>query len=337
MALTGKFNLNDIMKSKSNKEIEVNTKEYKSIRLSPYDVVPSQSNFYSQENIEELADTFLIAGQQQPTVLGRVNGEFKILSGHRRNLANIFNIERGYKKYEEVEYLYKDMTESFFELSLIIGNAFTRKLTPYEETEQVVRLKKALVRARDEDGLEISGKLRNVISDLLDTSSTQVARMEAINNNLTEEAKEEFKKGNLGMTSAYETSRLPEEEQRKIADKASKGEEVKPKDIATMMTEKKKENNFKKVSETDTKTNEKEVAVDVTTGEIVEQKVPSYLNRKMINFIKELNTEEFAKFLCDRCTGLGGGNGCAGLCDLALECKGTNKHEVCKRWLNQQI
>ncbi len=332
MALTGKFNLNDIMKSKSNKEIEVNTKEYKSIRLSPHDVVPSQSNFYSQENIEELADTFLIAGQQQPTVLGRVNGEFKILSGHRRNLANIFNIERGYKQYQAVEYLYKDMTESFF-----VGNAFTRKLTPYEETEQVARLKKALVRARDEDGLEISGKLRNVISDLLDTSSTQVARMEAINNNLTEEAKEEFKKGNLGMTSAYETSRLPEEEQRKIADKASKGEEVKPKDIATMMTEKKKENNFKKVSETDTKTNEKEVVVDVTTGEIVEQKVPSYLNRKMINFIKELNTEEFAKFLCDRCTGLGGGNGCAGLCDLALECKGTNKHEVCKRWLNQQI
>ncbi len=337
MALTGKFNLNDIMKSKSNKEIEVNTKEYKSVRLSPYDVVPSQSNFYSQENIEELADTFLIAGQQQPTVLGRVNGKFKILSGHRRNLANIFNIERGYKQYEAVEYLYKDMTESFFELSLIIGNAFTRKLTPYEETEQVARLKKALVRARDEDGLEISGKLRNVISDLLDTSSTQVARMEAINNNLTEEAKEEFKKGNLGMTSAYETSRLPEDEQRKIADKASKGEEVKPKDIATMMTEKKKENNLKKVSETDTETNEEIATINLVTGEIVEQVVPSYFNKRMIDFIKGLNIDEYATFLCDRCIGLGGGNGCAGLCDLALECKGTNKHEVCKRWLNQQI
>ncbi|MBY6915463.1 ParB/RepB/Spo0J family partition protein [Clostridium botulinum] len=337
MALTGKFNLNDIMKSKSNKEIEVNTKEYKSVRLSPYDVVPSQSNFYSQENIEELADTFLIAGQQQPTVLGRVNGKFKILSGHRRNLANIFNIERGYKQYEAVEYLYKDMTESFFELSLIIGNAFTRKLTPYEETEQVARLKKALVRARDEDGLEISGKLRNVISDLLDTSSTQVARMEAINNNLTEEAKEEFKKGNLGMTSAYETSRLPEDEQRKIADKASKGEEVKPKDIATMMTEKKKENNLKKVSETDTETNEEIATINLVTGEIVEQVVPSYLNGKMIDFIKQLNIDEYARFFCDRCTGVGGGNGCAGLCDLALECKGINKYEVCKRWLNQQI
>ncbi|NFO41989.1 chromosome partitioning protein ParB, partial [Clostridium botulinum] len=155
----------------------------------------------------------------------------------------------------------------------------------------------------------------------------QVARMESIAKNLTEEIKEQFKNGDLGITGAYEASKLPEEEQHEIAKKISCGETVKSKDIKD-----------KNVSISDTETNEKEVvAVDVKTGEIVEQVVPSYLNKKMFDFIKGFNIDEYATFLCDRCIGLGGGNGCAGLCDLALECKGTNKHAVCKRWLNQQI
>ncbi len=336
MAITGKFTLNDIMKTKTTKSEGFNAGDYKRIKLSPYDVVPSNSNFYSQENIEELADTFLVVGQQQPTVLGKVNGEFRILSGHRRNRANIFNIERGYKEYERVEYLYKDMTEAFFELSLIIGNAFTRKLTPYEEAEQVRRLKDALIKARDEDGLEIKGKLRNIIAEMLNTSSTQIARMEAINNNLVEEAKEQFKEGNLSTTSAYEASKLPEEEQKEIANKVSKGEDIKAKEITEMVLKKKA--NKDTVSESDTKENNI-VTVNTETGEIVEHIVPEYLapRKKVIEKIKEKNTEELALFFCEKCTSLGGGGGCAGLCDLAIECKGINKHEICVRWLNQQI
>ena len=115
-----KFGFADIMNAKSRAAGIGNISEYTEIWLSPYDVKPSESNFYSQENIEELADSFLTVGQQQPTVLGRVNGEFKIVSGHRRNLANIMNIERGHEEYKKVRYLYKDMTGAMFELSLLI-------------------------------------------------------------------------------------------------------------------------------------------------------------------------------------------------------------------------
>ncbi|EHI98018.1 ParB protein [Clostridium sp. DL-VIII] len=335
------FNMMSLVNSKSKGIKEINTEDYKRIKLDPRNVIPSQSNFYSQDNIEELADTFLLVGQQQPTVLGRVNNEFRIISGHRRNLANILNIERGHKEYEEVEYLYKDMTEAFFELSLIIGNAFTRKLSPFEETEQVIRLKKALIRARDEDGLEIKGKLRNVVAELMNTSRTQVARMEAINNNLTEEAKEQFKEGNLGITVAYETSKLPEEEQKEIAKKVANGEEIKSKDIVTVVQETRKET----VSVSDTKANEENDinlvvidndVVDKDTGEIVEQIVPEYLSKSVIDRIKEMTTSEMADFLCEKCTGIGGGNGCSGLCDFALSCKYTNRREVCLQWLNSK-
>ena len=127
------------------------------------------------------------------------------------------------------------------ELSLIVGNAFNRRLTPYEETEQAARLKAALIRARDEDGLEITGKLRDVVADILQTSRTKVARMDKINNSLEPEAREQFKAGKLGKSAAYETAKLPEEEQRQIAAQAAAGKAVKHKEVAEKVAEKKAE------------------------------------------------------------------------------------------------
>lgn len=234
-----KFGINDILNAKSRTAGAGTVSEYTEIWLSPYEVKPSESNFYSQENIEELADSFLAVGQQQPTVLGRVNGEFRIVSGHRRNLANIMNIERGHEEYNKVRYLYKDMSAAMFELSLLIGNAYNRELTAWEKTQQAQKLKEALLRAKKEDGLEITGKLRDIIAGLLNESSTNVARMDAINNNATPEVKEALKNGEIGITAAYEAAKLPEEEQREIAAAAAAGENVRAKEIAAKVAEKK--------------------------------------------------------------------------------------------------
>lgn len=232
-----KFGIADIMNAKS--KAAGNVSEYTEIWLSPYDVKPSEKNFYSQEKIEELADSFLAVGQQQPTVLGRINGEFQIVSGHRRNLANILNIERGHEEFRKVRYLYKDMSGAMLELSLLIGNAYNRELTAWEKTQQAQRLKEALLRAKEEDGLEITGKLRDVIAGLMNESPTNVARMESINNNAAPEIKEELKKGSIGVTTAYEAAKLPPEEQKAIAEKAAAGESIRAKEIAAKVAEKK--------------------------------------------------------------------------------------------------
>ena len=232
----GKFSFMDIMNAQSKAQTETQVTEYTEIWLNPCDVKESESNFYSQENIQELADSILAVGQQQPTVLGRVNGEYRIISGHRRNAANRLLIEQGHEQYKSVRYLYRDMPEATFELSLLVGNAFNRELTAYEKTEQAARLRRALIKARDEDGLEITGKLRDMVADILGESSTNVARMEQIDKNLSPAAKEQFKQGNLGVTAAYETSKLPEEEQDEIAAQAAAGE-VRAKEIAEKVKE----------------------------------------------------------------------------------------------------
>ena len=233
----GKFCFMDIMNAQSKAQAAGEVTDYTEIWLNPLEVKPSESNFYSQENIQELADSILAVGQQQPTVLGRVNGEYRIISGHRRNAANCLLIEQGHEEYKSVRYLYRDMPEATFELSLLVGNAFNRELTAYEKTEQAARLRRALIKARDEDGVEITGKLREIVADILGESSTNVARMEQIEKNLSDAAKEQFKAGNLGVTAAYEASKLPEEEQNEIAAQAAAGEGVRAKEIAEKVKE----------------------------------------------------------------------------------------------------
>lgn len=234
-----KFSMMDILNAQSRNSADTKVDNYTEIYLNPKEVKPSESNFYSQNDIEELADSFLTVGQQQPTVLARINGEYRIISGHRRNLANCMLIDKGYEEYKSVRYLYRDMTEATFELSLLVGNAFNRELTPYEKMEQAARLKKALIRAKEEDGLQLQGRLRDIIADTLKESTTNIARMEQINNNLTDKAKEQFKNGNMGITAAYETSKLKECEQEEIADRYAGGEDVRAKEIADKVIEKK--------------------------------------------------------------------------------------------------
>lgn len=240
-----KFGFNDILNAKSKAAGAGAVTDYTEIWLNPHDVKPSENNFYSQENIEELADSFLAVGQQQPTVLGRINGEFRIVSGHRRNLANIMNLERGHEEYKRVRYLYKDMTAAMLDLSLIIGNAYNRELTPWEKTQQAQKLKEALLRAKKEDGLEITGKLRDVIADLMNESSTNVARMDSINKNATSEIKEQFAQGNIGISAAYEAAKLTPEEQKEIAEQAAAGADVRAKEIAAKVAEKKAGDDYK--------------------------------------------------------------------------------------------
>ena len=59
--------------------------------------------------------------------MARVNGEYRIIDGHRRNEANKLNLERGHKEYEKVLFRSKDMSEAMYELSLLAGNGYTQK------------------------------------------------------------------------------------------------------------------------------------------------------------------------------------------------------------------
>lgn len=240
-----KFGINDILNAKT-KAAGQQPQGYREIYLSPYEVESAEENTHQQlEGIEELADNFLQVGQEQPTVLARVNDKYRIIDGHRRNAANIYNLERGYKEYEKVLYRCADMSPAMYELRLLAGNGFTQELTPYEKMRLVERTKAALIRAQEEDGLEIKGKMRDLVAAMVNESSSNVARMEAVNNNATDELKEQLKDGNIGFTAAYEAAKLKPEEQNEIAAAAAAGENVRAKEIASKVQQHKAGDDYK--------------------------------------------------------------------------------------------
>lgn len=251
MGMTGDFSFLDIVNSATRGKTGGVSKDSIEIWLSPYEVKEAPKNTRREyKNIDALADAFLLVGQESPTILARINGEYRIVDGHRRNRANILLIENGHEQFKKVRYLYKDMTENMYELSLLSGNGFTQDLTPYEKTELAGRLKKVLEKMRDTGEIEVKGKIRDIIGKYIGETSGQMGRIEKINNSLTEEAKEQFRAGNMGISAAYETARLPAEDQRIIAEKAAEPGGIEGKEIAAIVKEKKElEKQTKKAEE----------------------------------------------------------------------------------------
>ena len=95
---------------------------------------------------------------------------------------------------------------------MIMTNSTTRELSDWEKMKQAEELHKhfAILKKRD----NLPGRVRDLVAEALNTSSTQIARMDAIAKNLIPELADEFKGGGLGLSAAYELSGAAEETQK---------------------------------------------------------------------------------------------------------------------------
>lgn len=211
----GRLGIGDRLNQNSKQGV-IFTEEYRKVRLDPRTLIPSERNKYAQDDIEELADNMLLVGQLQEVIVGRVNGQDRIIVGHRRTAAAVLNIERGHDSFKLIDCKVREMTEAMFMLTLHSANIFNRRLSAWELTEGVAEFKKYLVAAREAGEVVITGKMRDYIADAIGVSTGKMAQMESITNNLCEEGKEAFKNGDINFTTAYETSRLPVEKQKEV-------------------------------------------------------------------------------------------------------------------------
>lgn len=211
----GRLGIGDRLNANSKQGI-IFTDEYRKVKLDPRTLIPSERNKYAQDDIEELADNMLLVGQLQEVIVGRVEGQDRIIVGHRRTAAAVLNIQRGHDSFKLIDCKVKEMTEAMFMLTLHSANIFNRRLSDWELTEGVAEFKKYLIAAREAGEVEITGKMRDYIADAIGVSTGKMAQMESITNNLCEEGKEAFKNGDINFTTAYETSRLPEDKQKEV-------------------------------------------------------------------------------------------------------------------------
>lgn len=325
--MANKFNMLDLLNNNSKEESNnksSSTVNFKTIQININDLVPSKDNFYStdEEELKSLKDSIEMFGVQQNLVVKKIeNNKYEIIAGHRRYLALKKLFEEGKKQFEYAPCKIESEDDSIKDkLLLLITNSTARELTDWEKTQQAGKIKDLLIEYKKKE--KLPGRVREIIADILNTSPTQIARMERVSKNLTEEFKQEFKEDKVNISAAYEISKLPQEKQKEVFKEYEDKGNISIKDVKKRTEEVKEE-----------KTNEENkniVTVNTATGEIVEQTVPAYMSKSVFESIKDMTIDEIADFICSKCSG---GNGCAGFCDLAITCIGTNKHETCVKWL----
>lgn len=274
------FNIMDLMNGATRAAVE-GVENYEEIRLNLEEIEVTKHNRYSMDELEELATSILMDGLQEPLIIGRVNGKYLLSGGHRRREALKILKEEGHEEITKaIPCRFKDMTETQFRISLLIGNTFNRKMTDYDLMNQAADWKEVLTQARKEKLLilEAGKRVRDYVAEVLGESTTKIAQLEAINNNATEEVKEQFQKGNMGITNAYETSKLTEDAQNQVAAAVEAGADLKSEEIKQMSEEKKKKRKTaediakeQNVSDTDTTEEEKENAKKLHAVKMLEK------------------------------------------------------------------
>ena len=191
--------------------------------LSIFKIYANEGNFYPQEDIEQKAGEILALGLLENLVVKYEPlegvGEYKLISGERRWRGLTLLVERGYKEFEFATCnIIAPSTSQEERVALIIANSQRSK-----SMETMIREEQELKETLEDmkaNGIELkgynlqSGRLRDVIADLLNISKTKVAQIEAVSNNLIPEFMEELNKKRLTFSAAYELSGMSSDDQR---------------------------------------------------------------------------------------------------------------------------
>ena len=220
--MAGKFNINQLLSGTSLQadgqdaaaEEMPRRPTLKVVPLNINDLIPSDDNFYSVDKLAELKSSIEMFGVvQNLTVKPMESGKYKIIAGHRRHRACAELVAEGKTEFEYIPCGVQSERDEIKEhILLIMTNSTARELSDWEKMKQAEELRKHFEALKKRDNLP--GRVRDLVAEALDTSATQVGRMDAISKNLTPELTEEFKAGRLGMSAAYELSGLSEDKQQ---------------------------------------------------------------------------------------------------------------------------
>lgn len=185
-----KFNLNSLLNQSSKAQSETKLDAgFRIEYISVNNLIPAEENFYDVEHIENLKQGIELNGGIKQNLIvtpSEIDGKYRIIAGHRRHKASKELVDEGKKEYDLLPCIVESEIDTDKEqLMLIMTNSTTRELTDFEKTKQAEILKDILVKLKKKEN--ITGRVREIIADILNTSPAQISRMESINKNLSEE------------------------------------------------------------------------------------------------------------------------------------------------------
>ena len=192
------------------------TGEMRVEQLPLAEIEENENNSYAQTGIDELAESIKVIGLQQPLVVRRkTEGGYLLLAGHRRRNA-LALLDR---KTAPCIVLDADLDPSIQTLILHWTNTMARGgggLTAEYTGQAAKEIEAALKDLQARGVVELPGKLRSYVAEVLKTSESQIAKAKAINNGLTKAWQGDFKCHRINDSAAYELSQCDPELQRKL-------------------------------------------------------------------------------------------------------------------------
>lgn len=193
-----------------------NTGEMRVEQIPMAEIEENENNSYAQNDIDELAESINVIGLQQPLVVRRkTEGGYLLLAGHRRRNA-LALLDR---KAAPCIVLDADLDPSIQTLILHWTNTMARGgggLTAEYTGRAAKEIETALKDLQARGVVELPGKLRSYVAEVLKTSESQIARAKAIDNGLTKAWQGDFKCHRINDSAAYELSQCDENLQREL-------------------------------------------------------------------------------------------------------------------------
>ena len=224
-----KFNLTELLNQRSKETAEAAPQGEKTAEIATpeegvsstadiYDLIPSKGNFYSVEDVQDLKQSIELLGVLQPLLVTEEeeNGKRRIIAGHRRRLAVMQLVDEGKERFRQVPILIKPKKNAIIDrLALIMANRFREK-TDWERMTEALETEKLVLELKD--SMNIPGRTRDLLAEIIETSPAQLGRYKAIYNNIIAELMAEFKANRIVVSVIYEASRLPEDYQKQAAE-----------------------------------------------------------------------------------------------------------------------
>lgn len=179
-------------------------------------IIANSRNFYGVRDVEALADSIKLNGLLEPLIVypyGSAAGLYRLISGHRRLAALQLNKAEA----APCRIVDKPASAAREDLMLISANGQRTKTGP-EVAAEAQRMTDALL-ALKKEGVELPGRLRDIVAEALGVSSTALARKKVINDGLKVPGfRQAWESGKMGETVAYELAQLPSEKQYEALD-----------------------------------------------------------------------------------------------------------------------
>lgn len=243
----------------------------------------SEDNFFDINRIEEFAETILGQGGVKDNLVVRPldTGGYEIISGHRRRAAVQYLLDNNENVSRYLPCLvqnYDDNDDKM--LDIVLMNISSRQISDaemwksYEVVDKILKNKKSAG--------EKFGRVRETLAEYLGISTSQVRKIQNIDNNAIEPVKDAVSNGEISISTANEIARLDEDEQEKIM--KSSPDKISHKNI-------KKMNDDKKV-DTCVTFSEDDESTEEIDGDFSENDISEETEKVNISEFNELITED---------------------------------------------